>query len=158
MSQSITALKDLGRAALQRRPGRHYAHPVRALGAHVWAAGCALALVSLSWASPASADLRLTKSTPAIQSVVSESPTAITLWFDEFVRPDANLSSITLVDKAGVTVVEGHVASTKDTNQVSLPVPAVLTPGAYVVRWRILSDGRLAQGQFGFQLEPPAGQ
>ncbi len=124
----------------------------------VWAASCALALLSWCWANPASAELRLTKSTPAIQSVVSESPSAITLWFDEFVRPDANLSTITLVDKAGATVVEGRVPSTKDTNEVSVAVPMALPAGSYVVRWRIASDGQLAQGQFGFQLLPPAGQ
>ena len=89
---------------------------------------------------------------------MSESPSAITLWFDEFVRPEANLSSITLVNKAGATVVEGHVPSTKDTNEVSVAVAVVLPPGSYVVRWRIASDGQLAQGQFGFQILPPASQ
>ena len=154
--------RNLDRAPQQGTPSQHHpsskitgGHP---LNARVWAAGCARALLSGRWANPASAALRLTKSTPAIQSVVSESPSAITLWFDEFVRPEANLSSITLVNKAGATVVEGHVPSTKDTNEVSVAVAVVLPPGSYVVRWRIASDGQLAQGQFGFQILPPASQ
>jgi len=162
MMHALRIRQHLDRAPQQGAPSRHHpsskitgGYPLNARG---WAAGCALALLMGSWANPASAALRLTKSTPAIQSVVSESPSAITLWFDEFVRPDANLSTITLVDKAGATVVEGRVPSTKATNEVSVAVPVVLPAGSYVVRWRIASDGELAQGQFGFQVLPPAGQ
>jgi methionine-rich copper-binding protein CopC len=162
MIHTLRTRQNLDHAPQLGTPSHHHPSSKIAggypLNARVWATGCALALLIGSWANPASAALRLTKSTPAIQSVVSESPSAITLWFDEFVRPDANLSSITLVDKAGATVVEARVPSTKATNEVSVAVPVVLPAGSYVVRWRIASDGELAQGQFGFQVLPPAGQ
>ena len=145
MIHTLRTRQNRDHAPQQGTPSHHHPSSKITAGyplqARVWAAGCALALLIGSWANPASAALRLTKSTPAIQSVVSESP-----------------SAITLVDKTGATVVEGHVPSTKDTNEVSVAVPMVLPAGSYVVRWRIASDGQLAQGQFGFQLLPPAGQ
>jgi methionine-rich copper-binding protein CopC len=96
--------------------------------------------------------LRLLKSEPAKDAILSAAPTAIKLWFTE--GATVAVSSITLTDAAGSTIALGRVRSDRpDATAVVADVKGTLKPGAYVVKWRTASrDGHLVRGEFAFSI------
>ncbi|MEX1106632.1 MAG: copper resistance protein CopC [Ilumatobacteraceae bacterium] len=111
------------------------------------AVSVALALVVPS--GTASAHAGLENSIPAASSVLEESPTAITLDFDEPI--EAGLTSIQLFDDQATLVETGDPTAAGD-DIVTASVPT-LDDGLYAVVWRITSiDGHVIDGAFSFQV------
>lgn len=91
----------------------------------------------------------LVKSEPAQRSVLSTAPAEVRLWFNERIEPA--FSSATVMDAANnpVTTQPAEV-SRDDPKLLRVPVPP-LPPGAYIVRYRVLSvDGHTVQASFRF--------
>jgi copper transport protein len=96
-----------------------------------------------------SAHAGLENSIPAASSVLEESPTAITLDFDEPI--EADLTSIQLFD-GDATLIETGPPTAAAPDVVTASVPA-LDDGLYAVVWRITSiDGHVIDGAFSFQV------
>lgn len=96
-----------------------------------------------------SAHAGLENSIPAASSVLEESPTAITLDFDEPI--EADLTSIQLFDGDAALIETGPpTAAAPDVVTASVPT---LDDGLYAVVWRITSiDGHVIDGAFSFQV------
>jgi copper transport protein len=96
-----------------------------------------------------SAHAGLENSIPAASSVLEESPTAITLDFDEPI--EADLTSIQLFD-GDATLIETGPPTAAAPDVVTASVPT-LDDGLYAVVWRITSiDGHVIDGAFSFQV------
>jgi len=115
------------------------------------AGAAALALVSS--ASPAFAQARFVKATPAAGSEVG-SATEIRLKFNESVDP--RFSGLTLAAPRDVNVELGEPeVENDDPRALVVPVTNVLQPGAYTVHWRVMSfDSHSTQGEFSFTVKP----
>ena len=99
----------------------------------------------------ASAHAGLENSDPAPSSVLAQSPTQITLTFNETIEKE--LLSIRLFDKDKREVAIGSATrSTSDKEVVSADVPT-LKNGVYVAVWRVVSaDGHPLTGAFPFEI------
>ncbi len=120
----------------------------------------ALSAIAVGSAS-VSAHALLASSDPAANTVVPTAPTVVTLTFTE--PPDARLSSIQVLDAAGVSQTSGPaVAGAPGSNTLAVPVDS-LEDGVYTVAWRTVSaaDGHAIAGSFAFSVgantPPPAG-
>jgi putative copper export protein/methionine-rich copper-binding protein CopC/nitrogen fixation protein FixH len=113
------------------------------------ALGAAGAIV-LALAAPAGAHALVTGASPAPGSNVRQAPAQIVLTFTE--RPDANLSSIKVLDTSGQTRAGGKPTPVPGRpTQLFIAVHG-LKDGVYTVAWRTVSavDGHLASGSFAF--------
>jgi copper transport protein len=102
---------------------------------------------SLLFASPAAAHAELLSTTPANGDQLTRPPSEIQMTFSESV----NLvdDGIRLVDHVGATVPTPE--PTVDAQTVTLPMPADLPEGPYIVTWRVVSsDGHPISGAFSF--------
>ena len=89
-------------------------------------------------AGQAHAHAMLEHALPRVGAVVRAAPTELRLWFSE--RVELALSRVTLATAAGRPVAIGALAlAPGDGRQVTAAVPAALPPGAYRVRWRVVS-------------------
>ena len=105
----------------------------------------ALGLGALLAPAAALAHAELATIDPADTSTVQGSPTQIVATFTEAL--DAGASSLKIVDASGKVIVEGSTVGT-DGKTLTLPVPAVLAPGTYTVRWtsKSAADGDVDHG------------
>jgi len=112
-----------------------------------------IALGVAAFAPPASAHAVLVKSSPASRSVLSYSPAAVDLWFNE--RLEAAFSSVSVWNAAGARVDRRDAAvSPDDGKRLSVSLGA-LASGTYTVRFRVLSvDGHVVEASFPFTVKP----
>jgi methionine-rich copper-binding protein CopC len=105
-------------------------------------------------AGQAQAHAMLEHALPRVGAVVRAAPRELRLWFSERIEPA--LSNMTLATAAGRPVPIGHLALVPgDGRQVTAAIPAALSPGAYRVRWRVVSvDSHRTQGDFTFEVKP----
>jgi methionine-rich copper-binding protein CopC len=113
-----------------------------------------VAIAGLSMWTGASATesvhLRLTKSSPAKDDSLTESPTSIRLWFS--LEPERSISRITVTAADGTEIVTGKVEAQPE-NVIAAALPEVLGPGSYEVSWRTSSgDGHPIAGTFAFSV------
>jgi methionine-rich copper-binding protein CopC len=96
----------------------------------------------------------LVKSSPERRAAVIRPPTEVRLWFNERLEPA--FSRLTVVDRDGRQVDAGDVrVGPDDPKRLSVGIPP-LTPGAYTVRYRVLSvDGHIVEGEFSFTVRAP---
>lgn len=96
--------------------------------------------------------LRLVKSVPGKDSVLTAAPTHVMLWYSQ--EPQARLSAITLTGPNGAAIELGSVTQCPTEKEllfakVDGPMPA----GAYKVAWRTAgADGHVIRGEFAFRL------
>lgn len=110
------------------------------------------AAVLLIFSSVASAHAAFVRSEPAPNSVLSEPPDAVTIWFTEPVEP--RLSRIDVFDAAGKRVnAEEATGLPEDPNALTARLPR-LPDGTYTVAFRNLSavDGHPLSGSFLFSV------
>jgi methionine-rich copper-binding protein CopC len=91
----------------------------------------------------------LVRSVPAARSTITQAPERVQLWFNERLEPA--YSRVSVWSRAGrrVDVGDVQVAATEPT-RLSVGVPR-LAPGAYTVKYRVLSvDGHVVEAEFGF--------
>jgi len=97
--------------------------------------------------------LQLLKSEPANAAHLTDSPSAIHLWYNQ--EPQLKLTNVKL------TRPDGQVLDLKpiepvagDNRHLSARVPAPLEAGVYTVAWRTLArDGHAVNGKFTFHLD-----
>jgi methionine-rich copper-binding protein CopC len=107
-------------------------------------------LLLLAWATPATAHAILLKSSPAANSVLSDSSIAISLTFNS--RIDGGRSRLTLI---------GPDSSEHKIELVPQKSPDTLTAqvqdlrsGSYRMRWQVLAlDGHITRGEIPFRVE-----
>ncbi len=97
---------------------------------------------------------RLTKSSPAKDTVLVASPPSIDLWFSEPVELGASRIRLSAGERA---IALGSVTrddKVKDA-PLSAKLAAPLAPGEYTVSWSTASrDGHVVKGTFAFTLRP----
>jgi len=112
-----------------------------------------LLFLSVSLTTPeALAHAKLIRSQPGPFEVLAASPTDVRLWFNE--RLEDEFNAIEVMDPAGRHVETGssHV-NPRDRTNVLVRL-GHLSPGSYVVYWRVLSlDGHPARGRFIFNVK-----
>jgi copper resistance protein C len=101
----------------------------------------------------ASAHAHLKTETPAADSVLTVSPTELSLGFSEGIEPD--FSKITLTDASQKAVKTGKMAlAANDNTQAVLPLSDALHAGKYIVSWNVVSvDGHKTHGQYSFTVK-----
>lgn len=110
--------------------------------AMVW---CAI-LVVLSVAT-AVAHLRVDKTTPEADAMLTDSPQHIQVWFTQ--SPDPAISLLTLEGADGA--IELGDTMIHDDRSLMAMLPSALAPGLYTVKWRTAgSDGHAQRGDFAF--------
>jgi copper resistance protein C len=95
----------------------------------------------------------LVKSAPARRAALTRLPERVQLWFNEALEPA--FARLTVWDARGARV-DGGDASVEpdDPKLLSVKLPA-LEPGAYTVKFRVLSvDGHVVEGEFSFTVRP----
>ncbi|WP_414811641.1 copper homeostasis periplasmic binding protein CopC [Rahnella aquatilis] len=101
----------------------------------------------------ASAHAHLKTETPAADSLLTVSPTELSLGFSEGIEPD--FSKITLTDASQKTVKTGKMMlAANDNTQAVLPLTDALSAGKYIVSWNVVSvDGHKTHGQYSFTVK-----
>ena len=99
----------------------------------------------------------LVKSTPPGRATLARAPERVQLWFNERLEPA--YSTISVWNAAGAQVdAKNGAVSADDPKRLELPLPA-LTPGRYVVRYRVLSvDGHVVESTLPFAIKPDGGR
>ena len=117
--------------------------------------GClaALALAMIAAPGPSWAHAVLVKSAPAREATLSRPPERVELSFNE--RLEAAFSTVSVWSAAGVQVDHRDVAiGSDDPKRLSVTLGR-LEPGAYTVRFRVLSvDGHIAEASYRFTVRP----
>lgn len=109
----------------------------------------AIALVIGGASSPVSAHAVLIDTEPKSGAILDESPSRITLTFDEEVG--TSFSSIRVLDSQGKELSSSR-AERIEPEQVGVDAPK-LGDGTYIVIWRVVSaDGHPVEGSFTFQV------
>src|SRR3954451_6784662 len=106
-------------------------------------------------AAPAWAHATLTSTDPPKNGVVAESPSKLSLTFNENV--EVSFGAIRVYTCAGkrITTDAPHHASASD-HTVELSTPK-LDPGVYLVAWRVISaDAHPVNGTYSFRVGPGA--
>ncbi len=112
-----------------------------------------IAICALLAASAAQAHPRLMHAEPAPASTVATSPTAIRLIFNMPI--EVKFASVRLFSSTGQQV---HLSSVtvdpRDTKEVVVAVPSLLTAGDYSVEWRVVGvDTHWKAGRYAFRIE-----
>lgn len=121
----------------------------------VWGVAAAATPSAEGAGSDATRHLRLTATFPAADTVVTEPPDEIRLWFSE--SPEMNGTAVRLADAGGGLVpTSDAVADEEDPRQVFILPREPLAPGEYTVHWRVIAqDGHAQNGTFGFEIRGP---
>jgi methionine-rich copper-binding protein CopC len=130
---------------------------VRAAAARRLIASLGAVLLATAWTPPAGAHAVLVRSTPPGRATLAEKPDRVQLWFNERLEPA--FSSVSVWSSAGTQVDAGDArVGPDDAKRLSVTLPP-LPPGAYSVRYRVLSvDGHVVDSSFSFTIrdKPPA--
>jgi hypothetical protein len=114
----------------------------------------AIALMSTFAATSALAHATLDRAIPAVGGTVSGSPSEIRLFLTQGIVPA--FSSVTVTDANGAPVRTGKLAvDPSNPSIVIVRLGQALRPGAYTVRWHVVSvDTHPTQGSFRFTVAP----
>ncbi|CAJ0858873.1 hypothetical protein AMST5_01156 [freshwater sediment metagenome] len=94
----------------------------------------------------------LVEATPSSKDHVATSPKTIKLRFGGGVEP--KYSKLTVENADGKVLGEGSIGTPEKPRELSMDSPE-LTPGKYVVRYRVLSvDGHVVEGNYEFTVDP----
>jgi copper transport protein len=106
-------------------------------------------------AAPAWAHATLTSTDPPKNGVVAESPSKLSLTFNENVEVSFGAIRVYTCDGKRITTEAPHHASASD-HTVELSTPK-LDPGVYLVAWRVISaDAHPVNGTYSFRVGPGA--
>ncbi|WP_036259850.1 copper homeostasis periplasmic binding protein CopC [Methylocapsa aurea] len=114
----------------------------------------AAALMSWLAATTASAHALLDSASPPVGGTVSGSPREIRLFLTQGIVPA--FSGVTVTDANGAPVPTGKLAvDPSNPSIVIVRLGQALRPGAYTVRWHVVSvDTHPTQGSFRFTVAP----
>lgn len=131
------------------RPHQH----IRFFGAAVLGIGLFFAIVGTSFAQPNHA--KVISSDPAINSVIKQAPTKITVTTAENMKPGATNSNLEVYGPDDVLISQGNATvGLNDPTKMSVTIKPEKN-GIYIVRWYTVSadDGDAAQGAFAFTVD-----
>ncbi len=98
-------------------------------------------------------------SSPAADSIISESPSTVEIWFTQelFRRENANRIEVFTADGTQVDAADSQLDDDVR-RHVVVSLPPALAPGIYTVHWYNLSleDGHEEEGTFIFTIDPTA--
>lgn len=98
--------------------------------------------------------LKLKRSFPARDTVLTTSPDAVRLWLSEPAELPATKISVSTDTKAAVAVEKATRASGADA-PIEAKFAKPLGAGHYTVTWKTMSkDGHVVNGTFGFTVKP----
>ena len=121
-------------------------------GAAVLMAG----LMALAFAPAALAHAALVKSEPARRAELSKAPSQVRLWFNEKIEPA--YATIHVLRQDGVQVVHPPARVDKDDAKLLVLQLPQLDPGAYTVKYRVLSvDGHTVDYGYTFTVKSASG-
>ena len=124
-------------------------------GLRWWLAWTCL-MAALLVCADVSAHAVMVKAAPAQDAVLSKSPPAVSVWFNEAL--EAAFSSVTVSDSEARVVAQGKLEALSD-NGLKLALAEPLPAGTYTVRYRVLSvDGHIVEGHTQFVIEAGAGR
>ncbi len=124
-------------------------------GRRLAAAGLLAAVGILAAATPAQAHAGLVSVSPAIGSVVAESPGEVVLRFSE--RVDLSLGAVSVVGPTGRIVSGRPTRLGPGGKDVAVKLRPSLPHGTYTLSYRVLSaDGHPAAGGFSFSVGAPS--
>lgn len=113
---------------------------------------CLVAVLALAGTSAAWAHAALVKSEPARRATLSKPPPQVRLWFNERLEPEYATISVIRDGVGGVATAKAQVDK-DDPKLLVLPLP-VLVPGAYTVKYRVLSvDGHTVDYGYTFSVK-----
>ena len=97
--------------------------------------------------------LKLARSEPTTNAVLTASPRQVKLWFTQ--KPELTVTSIKVKSGSGATAVERRLAplarAAASDAPITAPVGAALAPGNYQVVWRTMArDGHVLNGVIPF--------
>ena len=121
-----------------------------------WRSALAWALFVLVVVSPRALDAhaRLTRSAPASNEHLAQSPTQLRLWFSE--TPQLALTRVQLLAPDSTSVSVGTLAASAEMS-VTLAIGKALRRGTYTVVWRAAAaDGHPSNGRFQFTVDADA--
>lgn len=102
--------------------------------------------------------LRLLRSAPATDAVLTRPPAAVHLWFSQ--RAELAVTRVRLVGPAGEVALgplQREATGAGSERTVVAPVRGPMRPGAYSVEWRTMAaDGHSVSGQTSFRITAPA--
>lgn len=106
-------------------------------------------IIALAAAATLSAHMAYSKSMPAKDAALSESPDHVQVWFTQ--DPEPAVSRLSLEGPNGeVPIGETTVG---DEKSLVATVPAALAPGSYTVKWRSAGDdGHALRGDIAFSV------
>ncbi len=110
-------------------------------------------LLVLSAAPDAMGHAMLVRSSPSSRATLNQPPDRVSLWFNE--RLEAAYSTLSVWDARDSQIDLRDVAvDPADPRRLTVSLPP-LKPGAYGVRYRVLSvDGHVVEGRFAFTVRP----
>lgn len=113
-------------------------------------------LLALAFSPAALAHAALVKSEPARRAVLSKAPAQLRLWFNEKIEPA--YATIHVFRQDGTPVVHPLAQVDKDDGKLLVLELPKLEPGAYTVKYRVLSvDGHTVDYGYTFTLKSAAG-
>jgi methionine-rich copper-binding protein CopC len=113
----------------------------------------AFVLAAILLSAAARAHAFLDHASPRVGSTVASAPKELLLWFTEKLEPA--FSTVEVRNAQGAVVQSGKAqAAPNDATELRVPLKT-LSPGAYLVSWRVLSvDTHRTQGSFTFKVGP----
>jgi copper resistance protein C len=129
------------------------ARAFRTLGLGLTAAVMAVGFFGEALEAEPTLHLRLERTEPAGDEVVTEAPAEIRLFFSE--APQMRGTTVRLADAAGELVATtGATADEDDPREVYIRPDGELADGPYTVHWRVIAqDGHAQNGTFEFRVQ-----
>jgi len=121
-----------------------------------WRSGLALLLVGVpALVSASMLHLKLSRSEPAANAVLTAAPRQVKLWFTQ--KPELTVTSIKVTSGSGATSVERALVPLARADgadaPISAPVGAPLAAGRYQIVWRTMArDGHVLKGVIPFDV------
>ena len=107
--------------------------------------------IALAAAATVSAHMAYSKSLPAKDATISESPNHLRVWFTQ--DPELAVSQLSLEGPNGEVALGKTTVA--DENSLVADISGALGPGSYTVRWRSAgNDGHVQRGDFAFTIRP----
>ena len=105
--------------------------------------------IALAAAATVSAHMAYSKSLPAKDATISESPNHLRVWFTQ--DPEPAVSQLSLEGPNGEVALGKTTVA--DENSLVADISGALGPGNYTVRWRSAgNDGHVQRGDFAFTI------
>jgi len=124
------------------------------------AAFAVLLLAALLSTRSALADPQLVRAEPPTESVLTDAPGQVDMWFDQPLARGSDATEVTLEREGASTQIRPLYAAVdpRDPTRLIVSPPQSLDKGDYVIKWRITSaeDGSVSEGEYAFSISSSA--